>query len=124
LDVERKQWIAGSGLNWRSLFPPWGSGPPFPKMAPPFTGFAHPPLRGSGTLPLRGSGGSMPGAFLGLSLLFGLAPTSTISSSSFGTDTIIVRACFPAFFREITFLYFTAVFGSSRKTWSKSRGSW
>ncbi len=27
-----------SGLNWRSLFPPWGSGPPFPKMAPPFTG--------------------------------------------------------------------------------------
>ncbi len=38
-----------SGLNWRSLFPPWGSGPPFPKMAPPFTGSAHPPLPGSGT---------------------------------------------------------------------------
>ncbi len=34
-----------SGLNWRSLFPPWGSGPPFPKMAPPFTG--------SRTLPYR-----------------------------------------------------------------------
>ncbi len=27
-----------SGLNWRSLFPPWGSGPPFPKMAPPYQG--------------------------------------------------------------------------------------
>jgi hypothetical protein len=39
-----------SGLNWRSLFPPWGSGPPFPKMAPPFTGPAHTPLPGSGTL--------------------------------------------------------------------------
>ncbi len=38
-----------SGLNWRSLFPPWGSGPPFPKMAPPFTGSVHTPLPGSGT---------------------------------------------------------------------------
>ncbi len=38
-----------SGLNWRSLFPPWGPGPPFPKMAPPFTGSAHTPLPGSGT---------------------------------------------------------------------------
>ncbi len=38
------------GLNWRSLFPPWGSGPPFPKMAPPFTGSAHTPLSGSGTI--------------------------------------------------------------------------
>ncbi len=38
-----------SGLNWRSLFPPWGSNPPFPKMAPPFTGSAHTPLPGSGT---------------------------------------------------------------------------
>ncbi len=38
-----------SGLNWRSLFPPWGSGPPFPKMAPPFTGSAQTPLPGSGT---------------------------------------------------------------------------
>ncbi len=38
-----------SGPNWRSLFPPWGSGPPFPKMAPPFTGSAHTPLPGSGT---------------------------------------------------------------------------
>ncbi len=37
------------GLNWRSLFPPWGSGPPFPKMAPPFTGSAHTPLPGSRT---------------------------------------------------------------------------
>jgi hypothetical protein len=35
-----------SGLNWCSLFPPWGSGPPFPKMAPPFTGSAHTPLPG------------------------------------------------------------------------------
>ncbi len=39
-----------SGLNWRSLFPPWGSGPPFPKMAPPFTGSAHTPLSGYGTI--------------------------------------------------------------------------
>ncbi len=39
-----------SGLNWRSLFPPWGSGPPFPKMAPPFTGSAHTPLPGSRTI--------------------------------------------------------------------------
>ncbi len=39
-----------SGLNWRSLFPPWGFGPPFPKMAPPFTGSAHTPLSGSGTI--------------------------------------------------------------------------
>jgi hypothetical protein len=38
-----------SGFNWRSLFPPRGSGPPFPKMAPPFTGSAHSPLPGSGT---------------------------------------------------------------------------
>jgi hypothetical protein len=38
-----------SGLNWRSLFPPWGSGPPSPKMAPPFTGSVHTPLPGSGT---------------------------------------------------------------------------
>jgi hypothetical protein len=53
-----------SGLNWCSLFPPWGFGPPFPKTAPPFTGSAHTPLPGSGTLPLRGSGGSMQGLFL------------------------------------------------------------
>jgi hypothetical protein len=39
-----------SGLNWRSLTPPWGSGPPFPNMAAPFTGSAHTPLPGSGTL--------------------------------------------------------------------------
>ncbi len=26
------------GLNWPSLFPPWGSDPPFPKMAALFTG--------------------------------------------------------------------------------------
>ncbi len=39
-----------SGLNWRPLFPPWGSSPPFPKMAPPFTGSAHTPLPGSGTI--------------------------------------------------------------------------
>ncbi len=38
------------GLNWRSLFPPWGSGPPFPKMAPSFTGSAHTPSPGSGTV--------------------------------------------------------------------------
>ncbi len=38
-----------SGLNWRSLFPPWGSGLPFPKMASPFTGSAHTPLLGSET---------------------------------------------------------------------------
>ncbi len=38
-----------SGSNWRSLFPPWGSGPRFLKMAPPFTGSAHTPLPGSGT---------------------------------------------------------------------------
>jgi hypothetical protein len=36
-------------LNWRSLFPPWGSGPPLFKMATPFTGSAHTPLPGSGT---------------------------------------------------------------------------
>ncbi len=39
-----------AGSNWRSLFPPWGSVPPFPKMATPFTGSAHTPLPGSGTL--------------------------------------------------------------------------
>ncbi len=39
-----------SGLNWRHVFPPWGSDPPFPKMVPPFTGSAHPPLPGSGTI--------------------------------------------------------------------------
>ncbi len=39
-----------SGLNRRSLFPLWESGPPFPKMAPPFTGSAHTPLPGSGTI--------------------------------------------------------------------------
>ncbi len=39
-----------SGLNWRSLFPLWGSDPPFPKMASPFTGSAHTPLPGSGTI--------------------------------------------------------------------------
>jgi hypothetical protein len=38
-----------SGLNWRSLFPPRGSGPSFPNMAAPFTGSAHTPLPGSGT---------------------------------------------------------------------------
>jgi hypothetical protein len=38
-----------SGLNWRSLFLPWGSGPPFPKMVPPFTGSAHTPSPGSRT---------------------------------------------------------------------------
>ncbi len=42
-----------SGLNWSSLFPPRGSDPPFPKMAPPFTGSAHTPLLGSGTVPFR-----------------------------------------------------------------------
>ncbi len=41
-----------SGLNWRSLFPPLGTGPPFPKMAPPFTGSAHTPSPGSTTIPL------------------------------------------------------------------------
>jgi hypothetical protein len=64
-----------SGLSWHSLFLPWGSDPPFPKMAPPSTGSAHTPLPGSGTLPLQGSGGSMPGAFLGLPLFFGLTLT-------------------------------------------------
>ncbi len=39
-----------SGLNWRSLFLPWGFAPPFPKMAPPFTGSPHTPLPGSGTM--------------------------------------------------------------------------
>ncbi len=42
-----------SGLNWRSLFPPWGSGSPLPKMAPPFTGSAHTPLPGSRTVMSR-----------------------------------------------------------------------
>jgi hypothetical protein len=39
-----------SGLNWRPLFLPWGSGPSFPNMAAPFTGSAHTPLPGSGAL--------------------------------------------------------------------------
>ncbi len=43
-----------SGLNWRSLFPPWGSSPPFPKMATPFTGSAHTPLSGSRTISFWG----------------------------------------------------------------------
>jgi hypothetical protein len=38
-----------SGLNWPSLFPLWGLWPPFPKMASPFTGSAHPPFPGSST---------------------------------------------------------------------------
>ncbi len=42
-----------SGLNWRSLFLPRGSDPPFPKMAPPFTGSAHTPLPGSRTVSER-----------------------------------------------------------------------
>ncbi len=39
-----------SGANWRSLSLLWGSGPPFSKMAPPFTGSAHTPFPGSNTL--------------------------------------------------------------------------
>ncbi len=39
-----------SGLNWRPLFLPLGSGPSFPIMAAPFTGSAHTPLPGSGTV--------------------------------------------------------------------------
>ncbi len=39
-----------SGANWRSLSLLWGSGPPFPKMALPFTGSAHTPFPGSNTL--------------------------------------------------------------------------
>ncbi len=39
-----------SGLNWRFSFPPCGPGPPFPKMAPSFTGSAHTPSPGSGTV--------------------------------------------------------------------------
>jgi hypothetical protein len=39
-----------SGLNWRPLFPPWGSSPSFPNMAAPFTGSAHTPSPGSGTV--------------------------------------------------------------------------
>ncbi len=38
------------GLKWLSSFPPWGSGPPFSKMAPPFTGSAHTPFPGSRTI--------------------------------------------------------------------------
>jgi hypothetical protein len=38
-----------SRANWRSLSLLWGSGPPFPKMAPPFTGSAHTPFPGSNT---------------------------------------------------------------------------
>ncbi len=34
------------------LVPALGSGPPFPKMAPPFTGSAHTPLPESGTIPI------------------------------------------------------------------------
>ncbi len=30
-----------SGLNWRSLFPPWGSGPPSPKWHPIYRVRAH-----------------------------------------------------------------------------------
>jgi hypothetical protein len=46
-----------SGANWRSLSLLWGSDPPFPKMAPPFTGSAHTPFLGSETLsaPWQGS---------------------------------------------------------------------
>ncbi len=39
-----------SGANWRSLSLLWGSGPPFPNMAPPFTGSAHTPFPGSKTI--------------------------------------------------------------------------
>jgi hypothetical protein len=41
------------GLNWRILFPPWGSGPSFPNMAALFTGSAHTPLQGSGTCTVK-----------------------------------------------------------------------
>jgi hypothetical protein len=47
-----------SGFNWRSLSPPWGSGPPVPKMAPPFTGSTHTPSLGSGTIPLKARSGN------------------------------------------------------------------
>ncbi len=39
-----------SGLNWPSLFPPWGLWPLSPKMASLFTGSAHLPFPGSGTV--------------------------------------------------------------------------
>ncbi len=38
-----------SGANWRSPSWLWGSGPPFSKMAPLFTGSAHTPFPGSNT---------------------------------------------------------------------------
>ncbi len=42
-----------SEANWRSLFLLWGSAPPFPKMAPSFTGSAHSPFPGYKTTVLR-----------------------------------------------------------------------
>jgi hypothetical protein len=39
-----------SGANWRSLSLLWGLGPPFPKMAPSFTGSAHTPFPGYKTV--------------------------------------------------------------------------
>jgi hypothetical protein len=54
----------------------------------------------------------MLGVLLGLPLLLGFAPMSTISASSFGDVTMIVRACLPAFFLEITFLSLMMGFGA------------
>jgi hypothetical protein len=45
--------------------------------------------------------------FPGLSLLRFAASTSVISPFSFGTATIMVRVCLPAFIREFTFLHLT-----------------
>jgi hypothetical protein len=95
-----------------------GSDPPLPKMAPLSTGSAHTPLSGSETLPLCGSGGSTLGIFLGLPLFLGFVPISTISASPFGIVTTIVRACFQAFFLEITFLYLAAGLFASSSSWA------
>jgi hypothetical protein len=46
----------------------------------------------------------MMGIFLGLPLFLVLALTSTISASSFGDVTMIIRVCLLAFFLEIAFL--------------------
>jgi hypothetical protein len=59
-----------SGANWRSLSWLWGSGPPFPKMAPLFTGSAHTPLPGSNTLPFQRLNVPKTVLFIHLNLIF------------------------------------------------------
>ncbi len=98
-----------SGLNWRSLFPPWGSGPPFPKMAPPFTGSAHTPLPGSGTLPVmsRLSCPSFPvptvPSFLSFSVVLSSLPCPSLHVSAILPRLSCSGSCLSAFLSLLSY---------------------